>query len=134
MQQNAVVKELLPGNRARLLVQRQTACGHDCSKCGGCGEMYTKPIFLEVPNSIQAKVGDVVKVEGSSKNVLGLAAVVYVIPFILFFLLYGIAASMGSGIPGVFGVIGLAIGLLCAKLVNDYYNKHSKTVYVMTRL
>ncbi len=134
MQQNAVVKELLPNNMARLLVQRQTACGHDCTKCGGCGEMVTKPIYVEVKNTIDAKVGELVKIEGSTKNVLGLAAIVYVIPFVLFFLFYGIAAALASSIPGVFGVAGLALGILGAKLFNDYHKKHAKPVYVMSRV
>ena len=134
MQQNAIVKELLPDNVARLQIQRQTACGHDCSKCGGCGEMVSAPIYVEVENSIHANVGDLVRVEGSTKNVLGLAVIVYVIPFVLFFLFYGIAATVGSPIPGVFGVLGLALGILGAKLFNDYHKKHAKPVYVMTRV
>ncbi|MDO5547260.1 MAG: SoxR reducing system RseC family protein [Eubacteriales bacterium] len=134
MQQNAIVKELLPDNIARLQIQRQTACGHDCSKCGGCGEMYTAPIFIEVKNSIHAEVGDLVKIEGSSKNVLGLAAIIYVIPFVLFFLFYAVAATMGSSIPGVFAVLGLALGILGAKLFNDYHKMHAKPVYVMTKV
>ncbi|MGN1014203.1 MAG: SoxR reducing system RseC family protein [Butyricicoccus sp.] len=134
MQQKAVVTELLPGNMARLHVQRTTACGGDCSKCGGCGEMYTKPIFVEVKNTIHAEVGQLVCINGSTKNVLGLAAIVYVIPFVLFFLFYGIAAMLGSGIPGVFGVIGLAVGILGAKLFSNYHKKHAKPVYVMSRL
>lgn len=134
MQQNAIVTELLPNNIARLQIQRQTACGHDCSKCGGCGEMYTAPIFVEVKNQIHAEVGDLVKVEGSSKNVLGLAAIVYVIPFVLFFVFYAIAAAMRSSIPGVFAMIGLALGILGAKLFSDYHKKHAKPVYEMTRI
>jgi sigma-E factor negative regulatory protein RseC len=134
MQQNAIVKELLPNDVARLQIQRQTACGHDCSKCGGCGEMYTAPIFVEVKNSIHAEVGDLVTVEGSSKNVLGLAAIVYVIPFVLFFLFYGIAAALESTIPGVFAVLGLALGIVGAKLFNDYHKKHAKPVYSMTKV
>ena len=33
MQQTATVTKLLSGNQAELTVHRQTACGHDCSKC-----------------------------------------------------------------------------------------------------
>lgn len=134
MQQQAMVTELLPNNMARLQIKRQTACGHDCSKCGGCGEMYTKPIFVEVKNTIGAEVGDVVQVEGSTKNVLGIVAIVYVIPFVLFFLFYGIASMLGSGIPGVFGVIGLALGIVFAKLYDSYQKKHADPVYAMTRV
>ncbi len=134
MQQKAIVTQLLPHNMARLQIKRQTACGHDCSQCGGCGEMYTKPIFVEVKNSIRAEVGDLVLVEGSTKNVLGIAAIVYLIPFVLFFLFYGVAASLHSGIPGVFGVAGLALGIGLAKVYDNYRKTHADPVYVMTHV
>lgn len=134
MQQEAMVTELLLNNMARLQIKRQTACGHDCSKCGGCGEMYTKPIFVEVKNTIGAHVGDVVQVEGSTKNVLGIAAMVYVVPFVLFFLFYGIASMLRSGVPGVFGIIGLALGIVFAKLYDNHRKKYAAPVYVMTRV
>ena len=84
MQQTATVTKLLSGNQAELTVHRQTACGHDCSKCGGCGEMVTKPITVIADNTIGADIGDTVVITGSSKQVLGLAAIVYVIPVVLF--------------------------------------------------
>ena len=102
MQQTATVTKLLPGNKAELTVHRQTACGHDCSNCGGCGEIVTKPIIVIADNSIGADVGDSVVITGSSKQVLGLAAVVYLVPFVLFFALYS-----GCGIPSDSGGLGL---------------------------
>lgn len=134
MQQEAIVTELLPNHKAKLQIKRMTACGHDCSKCGGCGEMYTAPIFVEVQNSIDAEVGDVVRIEGSTKNVLGLAALVYMLPIVLFFAFYAVAATLALPATGVFGVVGLAIGILGVKLYADYHKKHAKPVYEMTRM
>ncbi len=133
MQQFAVVKKLLPNQQAELEVQRQTACGHDCSKCGGCGEMISAPIVVTADNSIGAQIGEVVRIEGSTKQVLGLAAALYVVPFVLFFVLYGIAAALQLSYPGVWAVVGFAIGIFFAKKVNDRQAK-TKPVYTISRL
>lgn len=103
MQQTATVTKLLSGNQAELTVHRQTACGHDCSKCGGCGEMVTKPITVIADNTIGADIGDTVVITGSSKQVLGLAAIVYVIPVVLFFALYAGGSGRFASDTGVVG-------------------------------
>ncbi|MCI6925525.1 SoxR reducing system RseC family protein [Butyricicoccus porcorum] len=133
MQQIAVVKRLLPDNQAELQVSRQTACGHDCSNCGGCGEIVSKPILVIADNSIGAEVGEAVMITGSSKQVLGLAAVLYVVPVVLFFALYGVAAVLSLPIPGLWGGIGFFGGIFAAKKVNDR-QKDKKPVYTISKL
>ena len=133
MQQTAVVTRLLPGNKAELQVQRQTACGHDCTHCGGCGEIVTKPIMVIADNSIGAEVGEAVRVEGSSSQVLGLAAIVYMVPIVLFFALYAIAAVASLPIPGLWGGVGFFAGLFIAKKANDRQN-NKPPVYTISKL
>lgn len=133
MQQTATVMKLLPGNKAELRVHRQTACGHDCSKCGGCGELVTKPIVVVADNSIGAKVGESVKITGSSKQVLGLAAVVYLVPFILFFALYAIAAVASFPVPEVWACVGFFLGILVAMGVNKR-QKNAQPIYTISKL
>lgn len=133
MQQTAIVKRILPKNQAELQVQRVTACGHDCSKCGGCIEVVTKPIMVTADNSIGAQIGDVVMITGDSKQVLGLAAIVYMVPIILFFALYGIAALLSLPIPGLWGGFGFFGGIYGAKKVNDR-QKNAKPVYTISKL
>lgn len=133
MQQIAVVKRLLPDNQAELQVSRQTACGHDCSNCGGCGEIVSKPILVIADNSIGAEVGEAVMITGSSKQVLGLAAVLYVVPVVLFFALYGVAAVLSLPISGLWGGIGFFGGIFAAKKVNDR-QKDKKPVYTISKL
>ncbi|MCD8356333.1 MAG: SoxR reducing system RseC family protein [Clostridia bacterium] len=133
MQQTATVTKLLPGNQAELTVHRQTACGHDCSNCGGCGEIVTKPIIVVADNSIGADVGDSVIITGSSKQVLGLAAVVYLVPFILFFALYAVAAVASLPIPEIWGCAGFFLGILAAVLVNKR-QKNAKPIYTISKL
>lgn len=133
MQQIGVVKKLLPGNQAELQVRRQTACGHDCSNCGGCGEIVSKPITLIADNSIGAQVGESVRITGSTKQVLGLAAVLYVIPVVLFFALYAVAAVLSLPIPGLWGGIGFFAGIFGAKKVNDWQSSR-EPVYTISKL
>lgn len=134
MQQTGIVRELLPHNRAKLQVQRVTACGHDCSTCGGCIEVVTKPIYIIADNSIHAEIGETVQINGSSKSVLGMAAILYVVPVVLFFLLYGIAAGFGLPIPGIWGGVGFFGGIFGAKLFNDYKRKNDTPIYQISRL
>lgn len=133
MQQTATVMKLLPGNKAELQVHRTTACGHDCSKCGGCGEMVTKPIRVIATNSIGADVGDSVVIIGSTKQVLGLAAVVYIVPFVLFFALYAVAVAVSLPIPELWACIGFFIGILGAVWVNKR-QKNAQPVYTISKL
>ncbi|MDO4174298.1 MAG: SoxR reducing system RseC family protein [Eubacteriales bacterium] len=132
MQQTATVTKLLSGNKAELTVHRQTACGHDCSKCGGCGELVTKPIVVIADNTIGADVGDSVVITGSSKQVLGLAAVVYLVPFVLFFVLYAVAAVVPLPLPEVWGCVGFVVGILLAVLANKR-QKNAKPVYTISK-
>lgn len=133
MQQIAVVKRLLPGNQAELQVKRQTACGHDCTNCGGCGEIVTKPIMVIADNSIGAEVGDAVMITGSSKQVLGLAAVLYIVPIVLFFAFYAVAAVLSLPIPELWGGVGFFAGIFGAKKVNDR-QKNKAPVYTISKL
>ena len=133
MQQTATVMRLLPENKAELQVHRTTACGHDCSKCGGCGELVTKPIRVVATNSIGAEVGDSVVITGSTKHVLGLAAVVYVVPFVLFFALYAVAAVASLPIPELWACAGFVLGILGAVWVNKR-QKNAEPVYTISKL
>lgn len=37
MTQTAIVTAVSGDGRARVEVRRQSACGHDCERCAGCG-------------------------------------------------------------------------------------------------
>ena len=47
MVQTAKVTRVLADGRAEVAVKRQSACGHDCSKCGGgCSELMVSSTCL----------------------------------------------------------------------------------------
>lgn len=113
MTQNAVVKELSGDGWATIEVRRVSACGHDCSQCGGgCAELTRSgPVTVLARNPVGARPGDRVVVESSSRSILGFAAVVYLLPLALFFAGYFLAGVLGAG-EG----LALALGGACFAL------------------
>lgn len=133
MQQRAVVKKLLPNNMAEIEVQRQGACSHDCSKCGGCSTTDVR-VSAQAFNGAGAKVGDWVTIEGETKRVLGLAAIVYVIPLVLFFVFYAAAAvTFLSSFAGLVGCAGFAAGIAGAVFYNKHMQKKGEITYKIVR-
>ena len=65
MVQTAKVTRVLADGRAEVAVKRQSACGHDCSKCGGgCSElMVSSTVAVIAANPVRAMPGDMVLVE-----------------------------------------------------------------------
>ena len=93
MTQIATVEKLLPGGYAEISVPRKSACGHDCEECAGCG-MTGAAIKARAKNDPNAQPGEKVVVESSTKKLLGVVALVYVLPVIGFLLRAG-----GTGSP-----------------------------------
>ena len=93
MTQQAVVTELYDDGYAMVTVQRGTACGGACESCGGtCA--YGRTLSVKAKNSISAVVGDSVTIESRSSQVIGKAALVYLVPLIAFFAGYFLATAL----------------------------------------
>lgn len=114
MTQQGTIKKILPGGMAEIEVMRHSACSHDCSKCGGCGGLESQMLYVTARNRAQAEVGERVLIEGKSGRVLGLAALAYVLPLILFFVGYVLgsvllpsaaAGAIGGGLLFIIGVL-----------------------------
>lgn len=122
MTQNAVVTKLAGDGWAQIEVHRVSACGHDCSQCGGgCAELTrTGPVSVLARNPVGAQPGDRVVVESATKSILGFAAVVYLLPLVLFFAGYLIAHTLGTGEGAAIGTGGVcfALSLAIAVLVD----------------
>ena len=117
MTQTATVRNLHTNGMAEVQIRRLTACGHDCSKCNGCTQVITGETVVMAQNTKSARIGDVVLVESDSGKVLGAAAMVYLVPFILFFLGYALCSAMGGGegfLPAISGVAGFFLGVVGA--------------------
>ena len=114
MEQIVRVKQAHGDGTATVVHVRQSACSGDCHKCSGCGAA-TEQIQLEAINAIGAQAGEFVKIESASAPVLKAAAVMYVVPMVLFFLGYltGMVAWNRGALTGCLAfVIGIALAVV----------------------
>jgi sigma-E factor negative regulatory protein RseC len=114
MEQNARVRKILADGTAQVVVIRQSACSGDCHKCSGCGAAQETVMFV-AQNPIDAKAGDLVRVESETAPVLKAAAVLYLLPLVLFIAGYiagvvlwqtGIWLALGAFAVSIAAVIG----------------------------
>lgn len=133
MTQYAIIKKLNPDNMAEVEVMRGTACGDDCGSCEVCH--YSSKIRVQAKNEIGAIPGDRVEIKTESAKVLGAAALVYIMPFILFFIGYAIAYSAGwsEGYKILASFVFFAVGLGIVVLVGRRKNKNPIT-YEITEI
>lgn len=125
MEQKVKVRQTFPDGTAQVVHIRQSACSGDCHKCSGCGAA-TETITLTARNPIGAGAGDVVIVRSESAPVLRGAAVLYILPLVLFLLGYVVTMS-GWG-----GCAGFLLGI-CAVIAYDrLVARKEETVYTIT--
>ena len=126
MRQKAKVLRV-SGDKATVSVVRQSACGHDCSTCAGCG-VSTEAIVAEAINNMNAKAGDTVLVESNTTAVIGIAAVVYFLPVALFFCFYIVSKALGAteAIALICGGFGFGLSVVYELVINRKLKSNSK--------
>lgn len=128
MQQLVKVLTCEADGSARVMYIRESACSGDCHKCSGCGAVQQAMIFA-ARNPIGACPGDLVTVESASGPVLKAAAVLYMLPLVLFIAAYLVGMQWNLG--GLFGGLAfvLSIGLVIA--YDRLVMKKKNTVYTI---
>lgn len=114
MEQLVRVRKVFEDGTAQVVLIRQSACSGDCHKCSGCGAAKETVVFT-AKNPVDAKPGDLVKVEAATGAVLRSAAVLYLLPLVLF--LAGYIAGVvlwNTGIWLALGAFALSIALIIA--------------------
>ncbi|MEG2000916.1 MAG: SoxR reducing system RseC family protein [Evtepia sp.] len=114
MTQIARVKKTQDDGMAEIAVDRKSACAHDCGDCAGCSKMVEMAATVVIAeNKIGAQNGDIVLVESSSAGILTAAMMVYIVPFALFFICYGIGAAlnMQENFRILISCIGFVVGI-----------------------
>ena len=129
MEQTVKVRSLLPDGRAEVIHLRHSACSGDCHQCAGCGAAQ-QTMVVPAENPIGARPGDLVVISSETSGVLKAAAVVYVLPMLLFFGGYALGAQMDMGAG--FGCAGFLLGLAAAVWMDRRRSKKQKTVYTIT--
>lgn len=138
MIQTARVKRLLDDGRAEVTVPRKSACGHDCSNCsGGCSEMLVQmEVTTVAANPVHAEPGDTVRVESDSGHILKIAAVVYLVPFLLFFLCYFAGGALFGRESGAvaLALAGFVLGMGGAVWLNGRVRLSQKDAFFITEI
>ncbi len=133
MTQTATVTALpdAPGGLVELTVVRQTACGHSCDGCGRCAGRAAD-LVIQASSDIPVCLGDRVEV-CSGGRVVGIAALVYGLPVVLFLLGYLLPVSLTE--PGRYlcGGIGFALGLVVAVLCDRAVQRRAGISYRIAR-
>ena len=98
MTQDAVVTKVLNNGMAEVVVTRGTACGSNCGNCESCAFQNELNAFAK--NTINARRGEKVVIESLSSRIFGAAFLLYIVPLIMLFIGYAVAAhySLGEGL------------------------------------
>jgi len=113
---------------ARVMYIRESACSGDCHKCSGCGAAK-ETILFTAQNPIGAKPGELVVVESASGPVLKAAAVLYMLPLVLFIAAY--LLGMQWGIGGLLGALAFAAGIALVIAYDRLVMSKKNTVYTI---
>jgi sigma-E factor negative regulatory protein RseC len=129
MEQLVRVKSCGTDGTADVICIRESACSGDCHKCSGCGAAQETIVFTAI-NSIGARPGDLVYVRSGSGPVLMGAAVLYMMPLVLFFLGY-FAADALWGLGALGGCAAFVLGICGVVLYDRLIAKKQNTVYTI---
>ena len=128
MQQLVKVLSCHADGSAQVICIRESACSGDCHKCSGCGAVHQAMVFT-ARNPIGARPGELVTVESATGPVLKAAAVLYMLPLVLF--IAGYLLGMQWNLGGLTGGLAflLSIGLIIA--YDRLVMKKKNTVYTI---
>ena len=130
MEQLVRVKKVNNDGTADVICIRESACSGDCHKCSGCGAAK-EAIIVTAQNPIAAGVGDLVNVRSETGPVLKAAVVLYMLPLVLFFAGYALAAALNfSG--GIGGGLAFALSIVLIVLYDRRMQKKDTTIYTIT--
>lgn len=135
MTQIATVERILDPNHAEISVPRKSACGHDCEECAGCG-VTGAAVHARAINTIGARPGQKVVVESSTQKMLGIVALVYLIPVVLFMLGYLVMVFLKASVSVQYfaAVAGFAIGIVLAIVYDRRLRARGGLVFTIVRL
>ena len=130
MDQIVRVKQIYEDGTAQVICIRESACSGDCHKCSGCGAAK-EAILLTVENPIGAGVGDLVNIRSETGPVLKAAAVLYMLPLVLFFAGYALAAALDQS-GALFGALAFVLSIVLIVVYDRRMAKKENTIYTIT--
>ena len=130
MDQLVRIREVYDNGTAQVICIRESACSGDCHKCSGCGAAK-EAILLTADNPIGADVGDLVNLRSETGPVLKAAMVLYMMPLVLFFVGYGLAAALNMS-GALFSSLAFAASIVLIVMYDRRMAKKDNTIYTIT--
>ena len=127
MEQQAQVIRIVNSTTARVAVKRKSACSGDCHTCHGCPHP-DEIVMVDADNFVGAQKGDDVIVRSDTNRVLKLAAMLYLMPLVLFFLGYFVMPG-GEGARLAVGGAAFVMGILICVWVSRSMKKNNKEMH-----
>ena len=127
MEQQAQVIRIVNETTARVAVKRKSACSGDCHTCHGCPHP-DEIVMVDADNLVGAQKGDDVIIRSDTGRVLKLAAMLYLMPMVLFFVGY-FAMPGGEGARVLAGVAAFVVGILICMYVSRNMKKNNKEMH-----
>ena len=129
MTQIATVERIIDNDHAEISVPRKSACGHGCGVSGAA-------VHAKAVNTIGAQPGQKVVVESSTKKMLNIVMLVYLIPVVLFMAGYLIMAFLSAsvGMQYFVAAVGFVIGIIVAIFYDRRLRDRGGLVFTIVRL
>lgn len=133
MTQIATVEKILDAGFVEISVPRKSACGHDCEECSGCG-MTGAAIHARASDPVGVKPGDKVVVQSETKKLLGVVALVYLLPVVAFLLGYFLSEGLAEKVRYIIAIAAAAAAFLPSIFYDRYAKRHEVLTYTIMRL
>ena len=132
MIQIATVTGVPAPGEAVVSVVRQSACGHDCETCAGCGAQGGS-LTVRAVTEIPVAVGDRVEIYSGNSRVLGIAALVYLAPVALFLAGYLLSGALPETMRYRCGGMAFLLGMLGAVALDRLARRRGGVVFRILR-
>ena len=133
MTQIATVEKILDAGFVEISVPRKSACGHDCEERAGCG-MTGAAIHARASDPVGVKPGDKVVVQSETKKLLGVVALVYLLPVVAFLLGYFLSEGLAEKVRYIIAIAAAAAAFLPSIFYDRYAKRHEVLTYTIMRL
>ena len=135
MTQIATVERILDADHAEISVPRKSACGHDCEECAGCG-VSGASVYARAEYTTGARPGQKVVVQSSTKKMLRIVVLVYLIPVVLFLAGYVITSMLTASVAAQYAVAGagFVLGIVFAIFYDRWLRARGGLSFNIVRL
>ena len=127
MEQLVRVRKVHADGTATVMHVRESACSGDCHTCHGCPHP-DEIVMVNADNFVGAQKGDDVIIRSETGRVLKLAAMLYLMPLVLFFV--GYFVMPGGETPRLIaGGLAFAVGIFACMCVSHSMKKNNREMH-----